>query len=81
MLRQHIYLLRSEAIAQEVVEEEIVQQIRANEVFCLLSYIAVLICRRQLRRDRGIGNIEQGSTRRRGLCHILYEVSYKGLGD
>ena len=41
-LRQHEYLARREAEAQEVVEEEVVQLVWAYEVFGLLLYVAII---------------------------------------
>ena len=53
-------LCRTEAKAQEMEEEEIVQLIQSDQIFCFLLDIAVLISRNQFRTDRRINNIQQG---------------------
>ena len=40
---------------QEMVEEEVVQFVRADQVLCLLLDVAVLVCRDQFGADRRVG--------------------------
>ena len=53
-------LCRTETKAQEMEEDEIVQFLRSDQIFCFLLDIAVLISRNQFRTDRRINNIQQG---------------------
>ena len=48
MACKHVYLCRTETEAHEVVDEEVVQFVRTNQVFCLLLYIAMLVGWNQL---------------------------------
>ena len=59
MLGQQEYLGRTEAEAQHVVEEEVVQLVRSYEVFRLLGNVAFLVGRRQLRRYGRLDNVYQ----------------------
>ena len=45
---------------QEMVEEEVVQFVRADQVLCLLLDVAVLVCRDQFGADRRVDDIQQG---------------------
>ena len=76
------YLLRGEPESEEMVEEEIVQLIGADKVFCLLLYLAVLVGRNQLGRDRRVDYIHQRLPCLLAhliVCDILYEMPYQSL--
>ena len=62
-LCQIINLSRSCTKAQEMIQEEIVQFIRPDKIFCLLLNISVFIRRNQFRADGSINNIKQSSPR------------------
>ncbi len=68
-LRQEKDFGRMGTEAQEMVEEEVVQFVRADQVLCLLFDIAVLVCRDQFGADRGIDNIQKGEARR--MVHLV----------
>ena len=54
---------------QEMVEEEVVQFVRADQVLCLLLDVAVLVCRDQFGADRRVDDIQQGEAG--GIVHLV----------
>ena len=62
MQEKHIAVILKVGDLQEICleEEEIVQFIRSDQIFCFLLDVAVLIGRNQFRADRCIDNIQQG---------------------
>ena len=78
---EHEYLSRTEAVAKEMIEEEVVKLVRAHKVFRLLPYVSLFIGRYQLWRYwRGNDIVE---CRRRlvvdGLRHELHKVGNQRL--
>ena len=59
MTSKHEELGRTESETQEMIEEEVVQLIRTNQIFRLLLDIALLVGRNQFRTNRCIYNVEQ----------------------
>ena len=74
-------------IAQQVIEEEIVQIVRADGLFCFLCDHAFAGRRKQFRRDRRITDIQQGIRQRRVslfalfLCVAFHHVADERLRD
>ena len=50
----------AEAETQEVIDKEVVQFVRANQIFGLLLDVALFVGWNQFRADRCINNVEQG---------------------
>ena len=59
--REEEELLRGVAEAEEIVEIEVVQLVRAHQVFCLLLDLPVVVGRDEFRADRGVGHVQQDS--------------------
>ncbi len=74
--------MRSEAITQHVVKEEIVEFVWAYKIFGFLSYCTVGSCRSQFRADGSIGYIGKQLTHSSGIdrCKIPYQVLDKCFG-
>lgn len=54
---------------KEMVKEEVVQFVRADQVLCLLFDVAVLVCRDQFGADRRVDDVQQGEAG--GFVHLV----------
>ena len=84
MERERVHLPRAEAVTQDLIQEEVVKLIRADEVFGLLADLAVAGRRQQLRAHRGIEDVVQAAGEVRVLGCIgdeLDEVAHQRLRD
>ena len=82
MERERVDLPRAEAVAQDLVQEEVVKLIRADEVLGLLADLAVAGRRQQLRAHRRIEDVVQTAGEVRILRSIrdeLDEVAHQRL--
>ena len=57
LLCHNVDLLGTEAMTQEVIEEEVVQLVRAHEVLSLLLNVAILVSRQQFRTNRCVDDV------------------------
>ena len=81
---QEIDLRRARTETEEVVEEEVVQLVGADQVFRLLADVALLVGGDQLRADGRVDNVEQ--RRLRALVDLVvgdpfHEIFHQCLGD
>ena len=81
--RQQVDLGGPEAVAQEMVEEEVVQVVGAYEVFSLLADVPLLVGGYELGADRCVDDVEQnGALGAEGFggCDVVDEMADEGLG-
>ena len=60
ILGQIEYLGRAETETQGIIQEKVMQCVRADQVFCLLADVAIFVCRYQFGANRSVHDIQQG---------------------
>ena len=89
--REEENLLRTVSVPHEVVDEEVVQFVWADKVFCYLLDFSFVVCRKQFRAYRCVYYVEEDfpdSTCVFGvvcvepvLCRPFHEAAHQGLRD
>ena len=80
--RHTVDLARLKAKTQQVIEEVIVQLVRAHQILGLLSNLTVARRRQKLGGHRRVEDIEQdlGNTPAKDISGITYQMAHKRLG-
>ena len=66
----------SKAASEEIIQEEVVQLIRAHEVLGLLFDVAHLVRRNKFRADRRVGYVQKDFGRTRGILETVFRRPY-----